>query len=379
MAKRGHGEGSIYREKDGSWRAALTLAPELGGGRKYFRGATRQEAQRKLAAARRAQDEGLPQLEGRQTVEQYLTSWLLEIKPTIDHGTWRRHEEFTRLHIIPFIGRVRMAQVTPKQVQALYANRLAVGLSSTTVHHIHRTLHKAFKDAERLRMVARTVTKLVNVPRMAEVEIHPLSAKEARKLLAITSSERLHALYALALSFGMRESELLGLQWSEVDFDHNLVRVRWQLQRENGQWMWKPPKTRRSRRQIALASSTMQTLRRHSDLQDAERESQGTSWEDHELVFCTRHGRPLSARNLLRRYKELLKKGGLPDIRFHDLRHTAATLLLAGKVNPKVVSEMLGHSSVAITLDIYSHVLPDMQQDAVAVLERTLYQDSQRP
>ena len=213
---------------------------------------------------------------------------------------------------------------------------------------------------------------------MAEAEIHPLSAEEARKLLAITSSERLHALYALALSSGMRESELLGLQWSEVDFDHNLVRVRWQLQREDGQWMWKPPKTRRSRRQIALASSAMQTLRRHRDSQDAERESQGASWEDHELVFCTRHGCPLSARNLLRRYKELLKKGGLPDIRFHDLRHTAATLLLAGKVNPKVVSEMLGHSSVAITLDIYSHVLPDMQQDAVAVLERTLYQEAHR-
>jgi integrase len=374
VAKRGHGEGSIYRDKDGSWRAALTLGPEQGGGRNYFRGATRQEVQRKLAVAKRAQDEGLPQLEGRQTVEQYLTSWLFEIKPTIDYGTWRRHEEFTRLHIVPFMGPMRMAQVTPQQVQALYANRLAAGLSSTTVHHIHRTLHKAFKDAERLRIVARNVTKLVNVPRMAETEIHPLSAEEARQLLAITRGERLFALYALALSSGMRESELLGLQWSEVDFDRNLVRVRWQLQREDGHWVWKPPKTRRSRRQISLAVAAMQVLRSHRDARDKERATLGPLWEEHELVFCTRHGRPLSARNVLRRYKELLKKGDLPDIRFHDLRHTAATLLLAGKVNPKVVSEMLGHASVAITLDIYSHVLPDMQQDAAVTLERILYQ-----
>jgi integrase len=234
-------------------------------------------------------------------------------------------------------------------------------------------LHKAFNDAERLRVVGRNVTKLVNVPRMAEAEIHPLSAEEARRLLDVASSERIYALYALALSSGMRESELLGLQWSEVDFDRNLVRVRWQLQREDGHWAWKPPKTKRSRRQIALASSSMQALRAHKDRQDTERATQGRLWEDHELVFCTRHGRPLSARNLLRRYKELLKKGGLPDIRFHDLRHTAATLLLAGKVNPKVVSEMLGHASIAITLDIYSHVLPDMQQDAATTLERTLF------
>jgi integrase len=374
MTRRGHGEGSIYRDKDGSWRAALTLGPESGGGRKYFRGATRQEVQKKLVAAKRALDDGLPQFEGRQTVQQFLTSWLLAIKPTIEYGAWRRHEEFVRIHITPRLGQIRMAQVTPQQVQAVYADRLASGLSTTTVHHIHKTLHKAFKDAERLRVVARNVTKLVNVPRVAETEIHPLSAEESRQLLNVAGEERLFALYALALASGMRESELLGLQWSEVDFDNCVVRVRWQLQREEGQWVWKPPKTKRSRRQIALAASTMAVLRQHKEAQDAERAYLGEAWEDHELVFCTQRGRPLSARNVYRRYKELLKKGSLPDIRFHDLRHTAATLLLVAKVNPKVVSEMLGHASVAITLDIYSHVLPDMQQDAAATLDRVLYQ-----
>jgi integrase len=288
MAKRGHGEGSIYRDQDGSWRAALTLGPESGGGRKYFRGSTRQEVQQKLAAAKRALEDGLPQLEGHQTVQQFLAPWLLAIKPTMEHGAWRRHEEFVRLHIVPILGQTRMIQVTPQQIQALYADRLASGLSSTTVHYIHKTLHKAFKDAERLRVVARNVTTLVNVPRIAEPVIYPPSAEEARRLLHVANAERLFALYGLALASGMRESELLGLQWSEVDFDNHLVRVRWQLQREEGRWVWKQPKTKRSRRQIALAASTIEVLRRHKEAQDRERAQLGDTWEDHELVFCTR-------------------------------------------------------------------------------------------
>jgi integrase len=206
MAKRGHGEGSNYREKDGTWRAALSLSPEEGGGRRYFRGQTRQEVQQKLAAARRAQEDGLPLVTGRQTVEQYLTTWLEAIKPTMDYSAWKRHSEHVRLHIIPGLGAIRLTSLTPQHVQILYSDRLSSGLSPSTVHHLHATLHKALKDAERLRLVAR----------MAESEIHPLSRDEARGLLDIASSERLYALYALALATGMRQSELLGLQWPEL-------------------------------------------------------------------------------------------------------------------------------------------------------------------
>jgi integrase len=165
---------------------------------------------------------------------------------------------------------------------------------------------------------------------MAESEIHPLSQEEARKFLHVARGTSLTALYALALATGMRQSEMLGLQWPEVDLDAALIRVRWQLKHEEGRWVWKQPKTRRSRR-------------------------------------------PLAARNIYRAFHSLLEIGSICRVRFHDLRHTAATLLLASRVNPKVVSEMLGHATVAITLDIYSHVLPDMQQDAAATLERVLY------
>jgi integrase len=330
--------------------------------------------QQKLAAARRAQEDGLGPVPERQTVAQYLASWLEAIKPTIEHGAWKRHEEFVRLHIAPALGATRLAALSAQQVQALYADRLSSGLSSSTVHHLHATLHKALKDAERLRLVARNVSTLVNVPRMAESEIHPLTAEEARILLDMASGDRLYALYALALGTGMRQSEVLGLQWPELDLEAALVRVRWQLKREGGRWVWKQPKTRRSRRQIALSASTVAALRAHRAAQAEERLRIGPAWEDHELVFCTRLGRPLIARNIYRAFQAHLERGGLPTVRFHDLRHTAATLLLAGRVNPKVVSEMLGHATVAITLDIYSHVLPDMQQDAAATLEQVLYQ-----
>jgi integrase len=274
---------------------------------------------------------------------------------------------------VPIIGKIRLASLTAERVQTLYADRLAAGLSTTTVHHLHATLHKALKDAERLQLVTRNVSKLVNVPRMAESEIHPLSREEARALLDVASRDRLSALYALALASGMRQSELLGLQWSEVDLDAGLVRVRWQLKREDGQWVWKQPKTRRSRRQIAISPTTVAALLAHRTAQAEERLRRGAAWEDHELVFCTRLGRPLSARNVFRSFLGLLDRGGIRRVRFHDLRHTAATLMLASRVNPKVVSEMLGHATVAITLDIYSHVLPDMQQDAAAMLEQALY------
>ncbi len=146
-----------------------------------------------------------------------------------------------------------------------------------------------------------------------------------------------------------------------------------QLKREEGEWVWKEPKTRRSRRQIALAAPVVGVLQRHQERQEAERSALASGWREHDLVFCNRAGGPLFARNLVRSFMLVLEKAAIPHIRFHDLRHTAATLLLSARVNPKVVSEMLGHASVSITLDIYSHVIPDMQQDAAAAIAKLLY------
>lgn len=369
---RGHHEGSIFQRADERWVAMISLA---GGQRKSFYGKTRQDVQRKLAAAQRDVEVGLPVLTDRQTVAQYLTSWLETTKPTIEFTSWNRNRQYVELHIVPRVGQTRLRDLTAQQVQHLYTDRINAGLSSSTVHHLHATLHKALKDAERLGLVARNVCKLVNAPRMAETEIHPLSQAQARVLLQAVARTPIEPLYVIALATGMRLSELLGLCWADVDLDAQptaVVRVCRQLKRAEGEWVWKEPKTKRSRRQIALPDSAAAVLRRHKLQQQVERLRLGPVWEDHDLVFCTQTGRPLMPGNVYRQLMRVLKRAGLPHIRFHDLRHTAATLLLSARVNPKVVSEMLGHASITITLDIYSHVLPDMQQDAADAMGRFL-------
>jgi len=373
MAHRGKNEGSIFKRADGRWVAMMSLG---GGKRKSFGGKTRQEVQRKLAAAQRDVEQGLPVISDRQTVAQYLRTWLETIEPTIEYGTWKRHREFVDLHIVPKVGNVRLRELSAQHVQHLYADRLASGLSSTTVNHLHGTVHKALSDAERLGLVARNVSDLVNVPRMAETEIHPLSTQQVRTLLSAARGDRYEALYEVAIATGMRQSELLGLRWEDVDLDAQptgLIRVRSQLSRRQGSWTWKDPKTKRSRRQIAVPAPVVEALRRHRARQAEERLRLGSVWKDHNLVFCNLIGDPLHGTYVLRCLFKLLASAGLPRIRFHDLRHTAATLLLSARVNPKVVSEMLGHATIAITLDIYSHVLPDMQQDAALAMGTLMY------
>jgi integrase len=201
-----------------------------------------------------------------------------------------------------------------------------------------------------------------------------LSRAQAQRLLEASAGTRQEALYTLALATGMRQGELLGLRWRDVDLDAGVLRVRASLRRsrKTGDWHFAEPKTRRSRRQLALGPETIEVLRRQRARQAQSRLLVGAAWRDLDLVFATEAGGPLLARNVYRSFMQLLARAELPRVRFHDLRHTAATLLLSARVNPKVVSELLGHASVAITLDIYSHVLPDMQQDAAATMDRLL-------
>src|SRR5690348_263442 len=373
--KRGHGEGLIrQRAGDGLWEARISLP---GGKSKSLYAKTRQEVARKLAHALRDIEQGLPVKDERQTVATYLASWLETIEPTLRESTTRRHRQFVEYHILPALGKTKLAQLSAQQVQAFYARKLHDGLSTTTVNHLHATLHKALTAAVRLGLIARNVSEMVQAPRMRHVEMHVLSADEVRTLLATSASNRQHALYVTAIATGMRQGELLGLRWRDVDLDGGVVRVRSSLMKgksaKTGDWVFSEPKTRRSRRQIALAAPAVTALRAHRQTQRLERMKAGPLWQDgYDLVFCTEIGGPLSAGNVYTAFQRLLKRAGLSRIRFHDLRHTCATLMLSARVNPKVVSEMLGHASVAITLDIYSHVLPNMQQDAAAAMGNLL-------
>jgi len=221
--------------------------------------------------------------------------------------------------------------------------------------------------------LARNVASLATRPRIKRQEMVTLSPEETRSLLAAAAGDRLEALYVLAVTTGMRQGELLALRWRDVDLQTGMVQVRTTLQRSKDGFVFSEPKTDRSRRQVALTKVAVAALRRQRIAQAEERLRLGGMWEDNDLVFANELGKPIEAGNLLRRsFWPLLERVGLSRIRFHDLRHTAATLMLGRGVHPKVVAEMLGHSQIAVTLDLYSHVTPTMQREATAALDAVL-------
>lgn len=369
--KRGNSEGSIIKRPDGRWEARLTLP---GGKRKSFYAKTRQEAAKRLAEATRDRDRGIPIVGERQTVAGFLASWLVIVKPTLALRSWRWYEQIVRVHLIPALGHVALSKLAPQQIQAFYAAKLEEGLSTTTVHHYHATLHRALESAVSLDLVPRNAADRVVSPKMGRHEMSPLSADQSRTFLQAVSTDPMEALYVLALTSGMRQAELLGLKWRDIDLDGAWLQVRATLQKVGGRFIFTAPKTQRSRRRVALTAAAVEALKRHRARQEGERLALGPAWQNNDLVFPNAVGGPMEGRFVLRHYfRPLLKRWGLPPIRFHDLRHTTATLMLSQGIHPKVVSEMLGHTTIGITLDIYSHVLPEMQREAADTLDRLLH------
>lgn len=368
QGRKGNGEGNIRQRSDGRWEGRLIL-PD--GRSKSFYGRIRADVALRLAAAIRDRDHGMPvALDERQTVGQYLTAWLETIRPAVKPRTHQRYELAVRVHLIPALGRLRLAMLNAQQVQSFYASKLTAGLASATVAHLHAVLHRALKAAERLTLVPRNVCELVSVPRPQEHEMHVLTFEQAQQFLEAAQGDPLEALYVLALTTGMRQGDpLLALVWEDVDLEAGVIHVRHTLQHgQAGAWT---PKTAKSRREVELNPSTVEALRAHRTAQLEARLAAGSLWQDHGLVFTRGDGEPMRGTHLLQRhFHPFLKRAGLPLIRFHDLRHTAATQLLLQGINSKVVQERLGHSNVGITLDRYSHVLPGMQKDAAMAMER---------
>ena len=229
---------------------------------------------------------------------------------------------------------------------------------------------KALKQAVRWGLVLRNVADDVDPPKVHKKEVRPLSNEQARKLLDTAQGDRLEALYVVAVQSGLRQGELLALRWEDVDLEARTLQVRRTLTRNGGKLAVGPTKTSKGRCTVKLTQDATEALRRHLERQLVEIDEASNSWQENGLVFCTCKGTLINPTNLRRRFlAPLLQRAGLPPMTFHQLRHTAATILLLKNVNPKVVSEMLGHASIAITLDTYSHVLPNMQQSAVAAME----------
>ena len=369
--KRGNGEGSIYRRKDGRWVGQYTVYTAKGPKYRYIYGKTRAAVAEKLAKAIAARGSGLVFDAGYLTVGEYLDFWLADsLNGTVRASTCERHEIKVRVHFNPALGSVRLKGLTPAHVRGLHREKLDSGLAPATVRKIHSTLHKAFSQAVSDGLIPRNAAD-VKAPRPAPEEMRPLSEGEARTFLeaARTSGDRFEPLYVLAITTGLRRGELLGLRWDDVDLERGMLRVGRSLGREGGRLKLGETKNRRGRRQVNLTLRTVNALKAHRKRQLEERMRLVGTYEDRGLVFSTSVGTPVDPDNLVKcSFKPLLEKAGLPEIRFHDLRHTCATLLLGRSVHPKIVQELLGHATIAMTLDTYSHYLPSMGSQAAGAM-----------
>lgn len=377
--KRGNGEGSIYRRKDGRWVGQYTVQTANGPKYRYTYGKTRKAVAEKLTKAMADRDGGLVFDAGSVTVGEYLDRWLSDsVRDTVRQNTFENYVYLVRKHIKPTLGRVKLKSLTPAHVRGLYREKLDSGLSNRTVNYIHVTLHKALKQAVNDALIPRNVTEAVKAPRPVKKEVQALDSDQARAFLEAARGDRLEALYVVAITTGLRQGELLGLRWSDVDLEARKLAVRRALvagsvgSRTGARF--DAPKNSKSRRTVKLTGSAVEILKRHKAAQNEERLKLGSLWEDHGLVFPNRAGKPMDHNNLYRRdFKKMLAKAGLPNtFRFHDLRHTCATLLLVKNVNQKVVQEMLGHATITQTMDTYSHVLPTMQDAATDAMESAL-------
>jgi integrase len=310
---------------------------------------------------------------GNLTVGEYLDSWLSDsVRGTVRPSTFERHEGIIRLHIKPSLGRVGLKKLTPAHVRGLHREKLDAGLAPATVRKIHSTLHKALSQAVSDGIVPRNAAD-VKAPRPTPEEMQPLSEAEARAFLDTARGDRFEPLYMLAISTGLRRGELLGLRWKDVDLERGTLRVGRALVREAGRHVLGETKTRRGRRQINLTPRAVSTLKAHCKKQLEEKIKLTGLHRDHGLIFATRVGTPINPENLVNRsFKPLLERASLPEIRFHDLRHTCATLLLGRGVHPKLVQELLGHATIAMTLDTYSHYMPSMGDQAAGAMEDAL-------
>jgi len=370
LGRRGNREGSVYQRGDGRWVAAVS---DASGGRTYRYARTRAEAAAKLTTALKTVADNLPVAPERQTVGDFLSSWLETIaRPTVRPSTYVSYAGIVNHHLIPELGRIRLSRLSPQDVQEMLNRKLAEGLSPRRVDYLRGVLHRALNQALRSSLVGRNVAGLARSPKQVRYEIRPLSPPEVGRLLQEVRGDRLGALFTLAVATGMRRGELLGLGWAEVDLRAGTIQVRHALERFEGAYHLVEPKSARGVRSVSLPAFALESLQRHWRRQAEERELARSEWTEWGLVFATPIGLPLDGSMVTHALHRHLRRAGLRHQRFHDLRHACASLLLAEGVNPRVVMEILGHSQVSLTLNTYSHVIPSLGRDAADRLQSLL-------
>jgi integrase len=377
-ARRAQGEGTIYQDPDGRWHAQVSMGLKAGGvrDRRHLSGPTRAavvEAKRALEAKR---DAGTASAAGKApTVEAWLTHWLDTIAPRrVRPSTLTRYGQLVRNQLVPGLGHHRLDRLQPEHVETLYTELLASGLAAASVCQAHRVLSRALKVAMQRGKITRNVCTLVDAPSVRRPEIQPLTAADARKVLAAATGMRNSARWSVALALGLRQGEALGLPWSALDLDAGTLTVRQALQRQQGGGLViVEPKSLAGRRTVVLPTQLRDALKAHRAAQLVERLAAGSEWQDHGMVFAQPNGRPIDPRSDHRAWQLLLASAGVRAARLHDARHTAATLLLAQGVPARVVMGILGHSQITLTLGTYSHVVPELAEDAAKRIGAALW------
>ena len=370
--------GQLIKRGESTWLVRIFIGRDANRKQKFHHKTihgTKRDAQRYLTAVRREMDLGVFVEPAVMSVSDYVSRWLRDaVRPRVSARTADGYDALLKRYIISPLGHQRLDRIQPLDIQEVYGAMQARGLSATVVRHTHSALHNALKQAVKWGLLSRNPSDFVELPKVAHKERRVLSPAEAIRFLKAAETKPNGLIFELALLTGMRPEEYLALQWSDIDFKRGTAQIQRALIRHKKSVRFEEPKTARSRRTVYLSEQLIKKLATHKRKQAVKKLKFKGTWGPFDLVFCSVEGTPHSIPNLTYRYfRPILTAAKLPQIRLYDLRHTCATLLLIAEENPKVVSERLGHSTIVLTLDTYSHVLPTMQQGATNRLEKLLY------
>jgi integrase len=373
------GEGTIYLRKDGRWEAAIKVPTTAGTRiRKRVYGATRAEADAKLTELKAQVQRGIPIPEKTWRLGPYLDYWLEQVVlPARQPGTYEKYDLVVRRYLKPALGSYMLPQLRVTTLQGFFNQLHAKGGSVANLHKVRTVLSSALTKAMKEELVATNVARLVDLPSYRRKRIDPWSIEEATRFMSVATGEPLYPAFAIALLYGLRRGEVLGLRWSDIDFDNGILHIRQQLQRRGGALFVGPVKTEASERDLQLRPIPRDLLLRQRSLQDTLRIEAGDAWQGYReveaLVFTTSSGKPTDPRNYARSFERTCKRYGLRRIRPHDMRHTVATIASLLELSPKDVQFTLGHSEVSTTIGVYQHASIASSDRVAGAVESVLF------
>lgn len=342
---------------------------------------TKTEAKKELLKIKNQVDDGSYFKESTEDFSMFMERWFnTSYKRTVEITTAKSREYVIRNHIMKYFQHKKINEITTFDIDSFYVDKLDSGYSGAYIRQMHNLLNQAFDQAVRWSLIKVNPVKNAKPPKVKSEEKITWTVDEVNRFLNLIKDSSMEIPYLLAIFTGMRRGEVLGLKWDDVDFENKKIRIKRSLCFVSGKGLiFKEPKTKKSKRQISISQHVVNVLKKHKQKQEFQKEKLGVQYQDNNLIVCTDDGKPLDPRNLLRQFYRLIEEANVPRISFHDLRHTHATILMQQGENPKVVSERLGHSRVGITLDLYSHVSDDLQEQAAEKFENALLKQSQNP